>query len=51
MPRRRLPEGERKEPFTIHIKKKIADEMKKIPGYNNVLERLIEEYLTKKNKD
>lgn len=47
---KRLPPGERKEIFTVRIKKKYIDEMKKIPGYMVIVEKLIEEYL-KKNKD
>jgi hypothetical protein len=47
---KRLPEGERKEPLTVHIKGKLKDEIRKIPGYNRIIEKLIEEYL-KKNKD
>jgi len=48
--RKRLEPEERREQFNIAIKKKLADEMRKIPGYNNIVEQLIEEYL-KKNKD
>ncbi len=47
MPGTRLPEGERKELFTLRIKKKYIDELKKIPGYMNIVEGLIEEYLQK----
>jgi hypothetical protein len=47
---KRLPPGERKEQFNISIKRKFIDEMRKIQGYNRIIENLIEEYL-KKNKD
>jgi hypothetical protein len=47
---KRLPPEERKELMTIRLKKKYIDEMKKIPGYMNIIEDLIQKYL-KKNKD
>lgn len=52
MGRQRLPEGERKERITIAIKQKLIEEIKKEPGYNQIIEDLIEQYLAaKKNKD
>jgi hypothetical protein len=47
---KRLSSEERKELFTVRIKKKYIDEMKEIPGYMKIVEKLIEDYL-KKNKD
>lgn len=46
----RLPPGERKDVVAFRIKRKYIDEITKIKGYNNIVERLIEDYL-KKNKD
>jgi hypothetical protein len=47
---KRLPEGERKRALTIHIKEKYISELRKIKGYNRIVEELIENFL-KKNKD
>jgi hypothetical protein len=47
---KRLPPGERKEMLGIKIKKKYIDEIRKIKGYNLIIEELIAEFL-KKNKD
>jgi hypothetical protein len=50
MSNKRLPPEERKEMMTVRIKKKYIDAIKEIPGYNKIIESMIEEYL-KKNKD
>ena len=45
MPSGRKPEEERKENFNIRIQKKLILEMKKIKGYNRIIEELIAKYL------
>ncbi|NHN35546.1 hypothetical protein [Paenibacillus agricola] len=47
---KRLPPGERKESMTISIKRRLIDEIREIPGYNKIIEEMIENFL-KKNKD
>jgi metal-responsive CopG/Arc/MetJ family transcriptional regulator len=46
MPKKRVPEGEKKVTFSISIKKKLVDELRKIKGYSRIVEKLIEEYLS-----
>lgn len=50
MPRKRLPEEERKETFNIRLKLKTIREIRKIKGYNKIIGDLIEKYL-KERKD
>lgn len=45
MGRKRKPEGERKINITLRLKKSVVDRLRKIRGYNNIVERLIEEFL------
>jgi len=46
----RVPPEERKEIIAFRIKRKYIDQIKKIKGYNKIIEDLIENFL-KKNKD
>lgn len=48
MPRKRLPPEERKNMFAVRIKQKYIDQMKKIKGYNKIVEELIRNYLKDK---
>jgi hypothetical protein len=50
MGRKRLPEGEKKEAMTIHIPGWLRDEIRKIPGYNLIIEKLLVDYLDKMDK-
>lgn len=48
MPRKRLPEDERRELITFRLPKKLITELKEQQGYNSIVEKLIVEYLRKK---
>jgi hypothetical protein len=45
MGRKRKQEGEKKVNITLRLKKSVVDRLRKIRGYNNIVEMLIEEFL------
>lgn len=50
MGRKRLPEGEKKVAITVHIAGWVRDEIRKIPGYNRLIEQLLKDYLDNRKK-
>lgn len=48
MGRKQLPQDQRKDKFSLRIRKELIDKLRKIDNYNSLIERLIEDYLRDK---
>lgn len=49
MPRKRLPDDERKEIFSIRLQKWIIDRLRQETNYNSIIEKLLLNYFKKKD--